>query len=100
MNNQDYRIATNLLVQHDCQNSLTKLARENCGACVLNGYGDKVNGEPIAPNYSGWARIYVQACKQIPRKYAEAFLKELQSDNFLYREALAKDIINYGVIIL
>lgn len=100
MENTKYKQAVNLLTQHDCGNSRTILARENCGACVLNGFHD-TEQTPIAPNYSGWARVYVQACKQIPRKYAGAFMFELsRTDNIPYVEALKEDVINYGVIIL
>jgi len=96
-------IAISLLSRHDHDGTGTALERQNCGACVLNGYGDKklmLEGLPCQPNYSGWARVYVQAGKTIPEKYREAFILELTSENARYREALLQDIKSNGVALL
>lgn len=90
---QQTATALRCLNHHDCNGQKST----NCGACVLNGYGDKANGEPIAPNYAGWARIYVQAGKTIPAKYYESFQRELASDNTAYAEALQEDCEVYGL---
>lgn len=75
----------------------------NCQACALHGVGGGDNvtdysGAP-APNYAGWARIYVQARKAIPARFARGFLLELASDNKSYAEELADDISHYGLTI-
>lgn len=74
-----------------------QLTRENCAACVLNGYGDRDEPGDRAPNYAGWARVYVQAGNVIPKKYRAAFDAELASDNAAYAAALARDIATFGV---
>lgn len=94
---QEIKLALHLLNRHDHIGLGRTEERENCGACVLNGYGEKKNGEPIAPNYSGWARIYVQAGKTIPAKYWNGFQKELSSANKLYVKALMEDCKHYGL---
>ncbi len=76
--------------------------RESCGACALKGYLSKTaiadGFKPEdGPNYAGWARIYVQAGRPIPKKWKIAFAAEKASDNFLYREALENDIATFGV---
>lgn len=91
------RMAKRLLEHHDHQGHGTTLERSNCGACVLNGYGDQLNGKPYAPNYSGWARVYVQAGRNIPNRYVEAFAEELKSENKLYADALREDIAYYSL---
>lgn len=72
------------------------LTRENCGACVLRGYGMTENGWD-APNYAGWARIYVQARRPVPEAWRAAFLSELNDENERYRDALRRDVLTYGV---
>ncbi len=94
---QENLIALQCLSRHDHIGTGTTQERENCGACVLNGYGDKKNGEPVAPNYSGWARIYVQAGRMIPAKYWNVFQAELSSDNKAYANALMEDCKHYGL---
>lgn len=94
---QEQLIALQCLNRHDHTGAGTTQEKENCGACVLNGYGEKKNGEPIAPNYSGWARVYVQAQKMIPNKYWNAFQEEMCSDNKLYAKALMEDCKFYGL---
>ncbi len=77
------------------------LCRANCGACVLGGYHDLDDDEHDrrdGPNYSGWARIYVEAGRTIPRKWKAAFLRELdRTDNALYLAALVRDIQTWGI---
>lgn len=103
----DYRlervVCQRLLSHHDHTGTGTSLERANCGACVLNGYGDKklANEErlPLQPNYAGWARIYVCAGKPIPTEYRKAFISELDSENRSYAEALRRDIEEFGLTI-
>ena len=83
------RQALNLLAE-PCWGKTERLHTGNCQHCELR----KNN-----PNYSGWARIYVQAGKPIGKKQVKAFLKELESDNLAYREALKADIEHYGLTI-
>lgn len=88
------RMAIRCLTEHDCRYDRSVLARENCGACVLNGYHATKDG----PNYSGWARVYVQASKAIPRKWWDAFEAQLQDhDNPGYVSALKTDIATWGI---
>ena len=91
---------TNEMTRHEHAGTGTTLERTNCAACVLNGYGDKKNGEPIEPNYSGWVRVYIENGKPIPAKYRAGFTRALRSDNRAYAEAIIDDIIKYGVTIL
>lgn len=100
---RERRIALSLLARHDHNISdKSPLTRENCGACVLNGYisrDDRQNGarDSDGPNYAGWARIYVQAGRHIPAKWHKAFDAELASDNQAYSDALRRDIYIFGV---
>lgn len=71
------------------------MTRENCGACVLAGYGVKPAEE--GPNYAGWARIYVEARRPVPADWRGAFRRELASDNRAYAGALARSIATFGV---
>jgi hypothetical protein len=72
----------------------TKRDPLNCGACAL------AMGDETGPNYSGWARIYVEAGKHVPKKWHTAFLLELhRTDNMPYVEALKKSIKTFGVIL-
>lgn len=88
--------AQRLYNHHEHEGTGTTLERSNCSACVLQGYSDRKNGKPYAPNYAGWARVYVQAGIQIPVRYMEAFKQELKSKNTLYAKALREDIETYG----
>jgi hypothetical protein len=94
---QEHLIARQLLTRHDHPTwTRDQLTRENCGACVLNGYHPK--GEPRTDiNYAGWARVYVQAGKTIPSNLFMAFLAELASDNRAYANALLGDIEYFGI---
>lgn len=71
----------------------------NCVYCCLRGIGkpNTADEKEKEPNYSGWARLYVQAGKIIPEKFKEAFYNQLNSDNKLYAEALQEDIKKYGL---
>lgn len=77
--------------------------RENCGACCLSGYtprggwGDTELDAIPQPNYAGWARLYVEAGRAIPRKFRKAFDAELHSENKAYANALQKSINTFGV---
>lgn len=76
-----------------------RMTRENCGACALAGYGaDTDEGRaPLAPNWAGWARAWVQAGRRISPEYVDGFRAELASpDNARYAAALATDIRTYG----
>lgn len=72
-----------------------EMTRENCGACVLAGYGARPAEE--GPNYGGWARIYVEARRPVPADWRGAFRRELASDNRGYAAALARSIATFGV---
>lgn len=72
-----------------------EMTRENCGACVLAGYGQKPAEE--GPNYAGWARIYVEARRPVPADWRGAFRRELASDNGAYAHALRRSIATFGV---
>lgn len=89
--------ALQCLNRHDHPRYITdQLTRENCGACVLNGYHPR--GEPRTDiNYAGWARIYIEAGKAIPANLFMAFLAELASDNRAYANALLDDILHFGI---
>ena len=97
------RIALQLLIRHDHNPSdKSTLTRQNCGACILNGYlgqYERSQGQKVSdgPNYAGWARVYVQARRVIPRKWHKAFEDELESDNTAYSNALKRDIEVFGV---
>lgn len=75
-----------------------RMCRENCGACALAGYGahDDDGTAPLAPNYAGWARAYVQAGKRIPPEWVDGFRAELSSSNGRYADALATDVRTFG----
>lgn len=90
-------IAIQCLARHDHPLYVRdQLTRENCGACVLNGYHPK--GEARTDiNYAGWARVYIEAGKPIPSNLFMAFLAELASDNRAYADALLQDIEDFGI---
>lgn len=77
--------------------------RRNCGACALMGYeprggwGDGFSVKRDGPNYAGWARVYVEAVRAIPKKWEEAFRRELRSNNKAYARALWVSILLFGV---
>ena len=71
----------------------------NCVHCCLRGEGlpNTADDQGRAPNYAGWARLYVQAERTIPARFAQAFAEELNSSNEAYRYALIYDIAHWGV---
>lgn len=75
---------------------LTSDERESCGACCLNGYHPKGERRDFI-NYAGWARLYVQAGKYIPKAVRFDFLADLASDNRSYADALVQDIRDFGI---
>lgn len=66
---------------------------DNCGACAISGRNELTEG---GPNYSGWARVYVEAGVAIPRKWKEAFERECFSSNHQYTQALRQSIATFG----
>jgi hypothetical protein len=72
--------------------------RENCAACVLNGYWPRGDDEwpRDEPNYAGWVRCYIQAGRTIPRKYIPGFIRALTGDNRMYARAVVEDIDAFG----
>lgn len=94
---QNKRTAIALLTRHDHnRGESSPEARENCGACTLNGYHPKGERRDFI-NYAGWARVYVQAGRRIPKGLQFHFLAELASDNRAYADALKQDIRDYGI---
>ena len=95
--NQKRLIALQCLNRHDHSGRATdQLTRENCGACTLNGYHPKGERRDFI-NYAGWARLYIQAGKRIPKGLQFAFLAELASENRSYADALKQDILEFGI---
>lgn len=92
----DKRTAFALLRRHDHSATNDPEVRENCGACVLNGYHQKGERRDFI-NYAGWARVYIQAGKRIDKKIQFAFLAELASENRAYADALKDDIRQFGI---
>lgn len=72
------RQAGGMFTRHEHGAHADRLTRENCGACVLGGYGAT---DDDGPNYAGWARAYVQARRPVPSKWRNAFLAELGETN-------------------
>lgn len=71
------------------------LTLENCGAHALHGYEATADG----PNYTGWARVYVQSGTPVPSKWCDGFWRELHDDeNPLYVAALVLDIATWGLL--
>jgi len=94
-NNQ--RIAWQLFSRHDHnRHETSQEVRENCGACTLAGYHPKGERRDFI-NYAGWARVYIQAGRFIPKNIRFAFLAELASSNRAYADALKQDIRDYGI---
>ncbi len=62
----------------------------NCGGCAL------ISGDEDGPNYAGWARVYVEAGRTIPREWTRAFQSERNSSNAAYAAALRKSINTFG----
>lgn len=74
------------------------LVRSNCGACVLDGYRDRHDDESPtdAPNYAGWARVYVECNRAVPEKFLSGFERDLNEDT-PYGAALRRSVVTYGV---
>ncbi len=89
-------IALQCFNRHDHGKNWDKETRENCGACTLGGYHPKGERRDFI-NYAGWARLYIQAGKHIPKGLQFAFLAELASDNRAYADALKQDILEFGI---
>lgn len=60
---------------------------DNCSACALLKAG--ING----PNYAGWPLAFVQAGREIPKRYYGALAKELsRTDNPSYVNNLKRSL--------
>jgi hypothetical protein len=93
--------ATGCIAKHDHPaGEQDALVLDNCGACALEGrkVGDDHEPRVEGPNYSGWARMYVEAKRPIPLMWRGAFARELASDNQAYADALRKSIMTFGVL--
>lgn len=96
--NAEYKFAN-----HGHGHHMDRLTRVNCGACCLGGYEPRdgfdddweVNRD--GPNYAGWAPLYVEAGRAIPKKWKDAFEGQLNSDNTKYTDALKMSIKTFGV---
>lgn len=100
---KDRAIAERMMAEA-CIGSSDKYHAGNCQHCSLRGIGKgstiETEGGFLSPNYAGWARVYVQAGREIPSRFALAFLEETRrTDNAEYAEALRKDVRYFGVII-
>ena len=82
--------------RHDCNGSKDPEVRSSCSACTLGGYHPKGESKHFINN-AGWARVYIQAGKFIPKNVQFDFMAELASDNRSYADALVKDIRDYGI---
>lgn len=87
-----------------------RLTRENCGACVLSGYGYSDREIRVSgPNYAGWSRVYVEAGRPVPIAWTAPFWRELAgagsvdpdgwtgSPNPAYGDALRRDVATFGL---
>lgn len=99
--------ARRMFRDHGHGSAMDRLTRENCGACVLGGYGaldeSSEGGSPLAPNHAAWARTYIQANRPIPQEWRAAFVHELNGSpyrngprNLRYADALRRDILTFG----
>jgi hypothetical protein len=74
------------------------LTRDNCGGCVLRGWGEYVDGGVMQPNYANWARTYVEAGHRIPARWRTGFHAVLNAeDNPGHRVALLRSLATWGV---
>jgi hypothetical protein len=75
-----------------------ELTRDNCGACALDGYGEHHTDGILQPNYSNWARVYVEALRPIPARWRPAFHAVLNAeDNSRHHDALLRSLATFGV---
>ena len=78
-----------------------QLVRDNCGACALEGWGE-LSG-PDAPHglhqpNTGFARLYVEAGRPLPRRWLPAFVAELNADdNPGHHDALLRSLATWGL---
>ena len=74
----------------------------NCQHCCLRGDGlaNTADEKGLEPNYAGWARLYVQAGRTIPKRFQAAFekVRSYQVENDAYSKALEEDIDEFGVL--
>ena len=97
---QEQAIALRMFAE-PCYGVGDRMHAGNCQHCALRGVGKQGTADGLGkePNYAGWARIYVQAGRTIPARFAAAFEQAKHSDNTAYAQALAEDIEKYGVTI-
>lgn len=88
---------------HDPGEIMDPVVPMNCGACTLTGLSDSDDDgrQALQPNHGGWARVYVQAGREIPARYAEAYADALQETDTdgnptPYARALARDVVTFG----
>lgn len=71
-----------------------KLTRENCGACVLNGYGS----HGTAPNYAGWLRVFIEAGRPVPALWLDTEMLDAQTWNPAYYSAILRSVATFGLV--
>lgn len=99
---QNRVIALNIFATQ-CFGRNDKFHKGNCVHCCLRGESrtDTADEKGLEPNYAGWARLYVQAGREIPACFANAFLNELERiDGPSYVKALKEDISYHGLTII
>ena len=69
---------------------------DSCAACALQGRRELSEQDGRGPNYAGWGRLFVEAQQPIPRRWQQAFVRELTDKNQLYTEALLRSIATFG----
>lgn len=63
----------------------------NCCACALT-----IGRE--GPNYAGWPLVYMQARRNIPSHWFDAFIREFQNEsNPSYQQNLRRTLFHFGV---
>lgn len=74
--------------KHTCGGSRAKIDRENCEACVYNGYGKDKDG---ATNYAGWLRVDIPLGKRRPERAITSELERAKKENPAYYNAVLED---------
>lgn len=107
------RRALNMFTDHGHGSDRSRATRESCGACCLGGYQPQDtsyrDGRRVAidgPNYGSWPRLYVQAGRAIPRRWAVPFLDELaeawtpgeHTQNLAWANGLRLDVATFGIV--
>ena len=64
---------------------------DNCGACALT---DLRQDEP---NYAAWPLAYIENDRVVPAKWRDAFVRQMNSTNPLYRDHLRERVETLGV---